>query len=165
MSQKKKNIAILVFGLKFEKLLGVPKVQQGTGKFEPEGAGTILQGWCLTEKIAAISFDKIAVNTGRINGACIGLEELLKNKLLWLACREVYILEVVFSEVFKKTFSGSKTGPDILLFKRFKTFWPKIRKEEFSKCNDVRIEQNLNPRVEETFCSNILQMKDKSKYF
>ena len=57
----------------------MPKVQRGTGKLEAEMTATILQDLYLTEEIAAMSFDTIAVNTGCINGACISLEELLNN--------------------------------------------------------------------------------------
>lgn len=163
--EKEDRVAILVSGLGVEKLLGVPKVKQGTGKLVSEAVANILKDWRLTEKISAMSFDTTAANTGHINGTCAILEKKLSKKLLWLACRH-HILEVICAEVFKKTFGGSTTGPDVLLFKRFKTFWPKIRQAEFSICHDVRLEQNLKPLKEEviTFCSNILQMKDNSRY-
>ena len=99
--EKEERVSILISVIKFEKLLEVPKVQRGTGKLEAEVTASNLQDWRLTEEIAAMSFDTTAVNTGRINGACISLEELLNKKLLLLACRH-HILEEVFSEVFKK---------------------------------------------------------------
>ena len=163
--EKEDCVAILVSGFGIEKLLGVPKVQRGTGKLVSEAAANILQDWHLTEQVCAMSFDTTAANTGHINGACVILEDKLNKKLLYLACRH-HILEVVCAEVFKKTFGTSASGPDVLLFKRFKTFWPKIKKAEFCICDDVRLEQNLKPLKEEaiTFCSNILQIQDNSTY-
>jgi hypothetical protein len=102
-------------------MLGVPKVQQGTGKHVSEVVANILQEWRLTEQISAMSFNTTAENAGHINGACVILEEKLSKKLLWLACTH-HIRLVVFAEVFKETFGRITTGPDVLLFKRFKMF-------------------------------------------
>ena len=100
--EKEDRVAILVTGFGIEKLLGVPKVQRGTGKLVSEAAEKILQDWHLTEQICAMSFDTTAANTGHINGACVILEDKLNKKLLYLACRH-HILEVVCAEVFKKS--------------------------------------------------------------
>src|SRR6201996_688402 len=81
--EKEDRVAILVSVLGVEKLLGVPKVKQGTGKLVSEAVANILKDWRLTEKISAMSFNTTAANTGHINGTCAILEKKLSKKLLW----------------------------------------------------------------------------------
>jgi len=51
-------------------------------------------------------------------------EQHLGRNVLYLACRH-HIHEIMLEEAFSITISPS-SGPDILLFKRFKAFWPNI---------------------------------------
>ncbi|GBP22026.1 hypothetical protein EVAR_18667_1 [Eumeta japonica] len=107
-----------------EQLLSVPKLDRGTG--EPCASavhGTILE-WGLSDKVKCMCFDTTAVNSGLRNGACILLEQKMEKDMLWLACRH-HILEIVLEAVVSTTLSSS-SGPDILIFKRFKNYWSKI---------------------------------------
>ena len=63
-------------------------------------------------------FDTTSSNTGRINGACVILQQLLGQDLLHLACRH-HILELIAGAAFKTVITSS-SAPDIQLFKRFK---------------------------------------------
>ena len=51
-------------------------------------------------------------------------KNLLERTLLWLACRH-HIFEVLLSDVFTMCM-GPSSGPDILLFKQFRSTWPKL---------------------------------------
>lgn len=76
------------------KLLGVPKVSSETAENEVNAVHKLLEEWQLTEKIQAMCFDTTSVNTGRLNGVCVGLENRLGHELQWLACRH-HVLEII----------------------------------------------------------------------
>jgi len=61
--EKEVRVAVLVSGLKFEKLLGVPTVQRGTGKLVAELTANILLDWHLTEESTAMYFDTTVANS------------------------------------------------------------------------------------------------------
>jgi hypothetical protein len=78
-----------------------------------------------------MSFDTTSVNTGRINGVCVGLENRLGRELHWLAWRH-HVMEIILSKVFT-TCCGPSNSPDIALFKRFKACWSAINRQNFSE--------------------------------
>ena len=105
------------------KLLGVPVLSSDTAA-GPRAANAVLdqlQSWQCNADVVGMCFDTTALNTGKHNGACTLLEQNVGRNLLWLACRH-HMLEVLLSDAFKVCL-GSSTGPDILLFKRFRDNW------------------------------------------
>jgi len=76
-----------------------------------------------------MSFDTTAVNTGLRNGACILLEQDMDKDMLCLACHHL-IMEIMLEAVVVHAI-GCSSGPDILLFKRFKKSWNTIQSEHF----------------------------------
>ena len=80
------RIAGIVTDLTCEKLLGIPKVVQGTGKQVAKAAAETLDSSSLTNDIVGMSSDTTAANTGHLNGACVLLEQKSGRKLLQLAC-------------------------------------------------------------------------------
>ncbi len=90
-----------------------------------------MDDWNVKERIAALSFDTTASNTGLKVGACAAIEEKLGRQVLWLACRH-HILEIVAEHAFTTCYKAATTGPDIKLFQRFKQQWASIRIEEYS---------------------------------
>ena len=80
------RLPVLVSGHRNEKLLGVPKMNYGTGKNEANAVYSLLEEWKLTKKVQALSFDTTPVHTGRHNRVCKYLEDKLGCELLWLAC-------------------------------------------------------------------------------
>ena len=80
-----------------------------------------LRSWQCDSLVIGMCFDTTASNTGRINGACTLLEIAIGRNLLWMACRH-HMFEVLLSDAFGVCF-GPSTGPEILLFKRFKQKW------------------------------------------
>jgi len=80
------RLPVLLSGDGMDKLLGVPKMSSGTGENEANAVHKLLAEWQLTEKIKAMCFNTTSVNTGRLNGVCVGLENRLGHELQWLAC-------------------------------------------------------------------------------
>jgi hypothetical protein len=76
-----------------------------------------------------MSFDTSADITGLRNGACILLEQNMDKDLLWLACRH-HIMKIMLETVVVHAI-GCSSGPDILLFKRFKNCWNSIQSEHY----------------------------------
>ena len=80
---------------------------------------TAVEQWGAVEKIQAMCFDTNAVNTGRLNGTCVLLEQLLEKNLLYLACRH-HILEIILKSVFDLKI-GTTTGPHPNIVQKFQT--------------------------------------------
>lgn len=118
------RLPVLVSGEDVNKLLGVPKLPSGTADHIASAVHEMIKEWNLAGKIQAMSFDTTAVNTGHLRGACVQLEKVLGRDLLWLACRH-HIMEIMLAKVFTLCF-GPSSGPDIPLFKRFKSIWNEI---------------------------------------
>lgn len=147
------RIAVIVTAMDFEQIIGVPKVEAGTGEEQANAVIDALNDWDLTDKIQAISFDTTASNTGRLKGACVLLEQKIGRDLLYLACRH-HIMEIILKAVFDLKMGGTTcTGPPI--FKRFQDQWEKIHKEKFlpgTKDTKLRkILKNESDKVKE-FC-------------
>lgn len=106
------------------KLPGVPKLVSRTGRETADSVAVLLESWGAGIGTVGMCFDTIASNTGRLSGACVLRESLLQRPLLWMACRH-HMFEVLLQEVFTEC-TGPSTGPDILLFKHFRSRWFKL---------------------------------------
>lgn len=114
-----------------EQLLGVPSLTSCTGSEVSSAVYDILLEWSLEDKIQAMVVDTTASNTGRLNGACILLEQKLERQLLLLACRH-HMYEIVLAGVFSESKLSVMSGPDIPIFKKFQKNWPNIDKSNYS---------------------------------
>ena len=63
-------------------LLSVPKIVAGTGKAQANAVYQALKDWGVQGSDQALCFDTTSANTGRVNGACIMIEQLLSRDLL-----------------------------------------------------------------------------------
>ena len=122
--EKVDRLPIIVSGSDTEQLLCVPKLPSGTGKAMADALMDAVSDWGISGRIKALSFDTTSSNTGRLNGACTLFEQHLGREVLYLACRH-HIHEIMLEEAFSVTV-GPSSGPEILLFKRFRAFWPNI---------------------------------------
>ncbi|KAL4141447.1 hypothetical protein QTP88_004085 [Uroleucon formosanum] len=104
-----------------EQLLGVPALNTGTGSDQANAVYQTLVEWCLTENVQAFCSDTTVSNTGRLNGACVLLEQLLEREIVYLPCRH-HIYEIVLKSVFDLKLSGT-SGPDMAIFKSFQLAW------------------------------------------
>lgn len=111
-------------------LLGVPQLPTGTGEHQAAAVHTLLVDWGLEGDVIGMCFDTTASNTGRLNGACVLLQQKLGRGLLSFACRH-HILELILSAAFSAS-SGPSSGPDVQLFKRFRGQWSSLDKNSFS---------------------------------
>jgi hypothetical protein len=103
------------------KLLGVPKLASGTGNAAAQAVLELLKSWKGDSVVIGMCFDTTASNAGRHTGACTLLEVAIDHNLLWMACRH-HMFEILLSDAFGVCF-GPSSGPEILLFKRFKEKW------------------------------------------
>jgi hypothetical protein len=60
------RLAVCVSGVEITKILGVPKIPEGTGKQQAEEVASLLRKWNVEDKIVAMGFDTTASNTGLI---------------------------------------------------------------------------------------------------
>jgi hypothetical protein len=66
-----------------EKLIGVPQLSSGSGKNQALSIYKALEHWEVVDKVQAFCCDTTASNTGRLNGACIFLEQELNKNILY----------------------------------------------------------------------------------
>ena len=71
----------------------------------------------MSDNVKAISFDTTAINTGRLNCACVLLKHKMGKQLLWLASQQ-HVLEIVSAAVTSHLLGPSKS-PGIIIFLRF----------------------------------------------
>lgn len=138
------RLAVIVSGDGVMKLLGVPKISNGTGEAQSTSVFELIEEWNLTERIHSMSFDTTASNSGVNTGACVLLEKKMKRDLLSLACRH-HIMELIIERVFN-TLMGPSNGPNIQIFQRFSNSWSQINKIEYtSGMMDDTVAKNIKP--------------------
>lgn len=153
------RLPIILSGKGIDQLLGVPKLQVGTGEAIASAVHETLEAWGITEQVKCMSFDTTSVNTGLSRGACVLLEQKLGKEMLWLACRH-HIFEIMLEAVVVKSL-GVSSGPDILLFKRFKTSWSSIDRTFYqTSINDPSIDQKIKDNALEIIEFSQNQLND-----
>ena len=128
------RIAVLVTGNGDEKLLGIPKIERGTGEAQAKACLDTLEKWGISQQVQGLVFDTTASNTGLHKGTCIKIEKAFGRQLIWIACRH-HIMEVVLSDVFSCVF-GPTASPHTSIFKRFQKKWPSINQDSYDAATD-----------------------------
>ncbi|KAK6185944.1 hypothetical protein SNE40_008071 [Patella caerulea] len=123
------RLPVLVSGMGTSQLLTVAKLPTGTGKAQADAVVAALRDWGIDSQVQALSFDTTSSNTGRLNGACVLIEQALNRQLLFLACRH-HILELIIGAVFIVCM-GASSSPEVLVFKRFQAHWEFLDLEKF----------------------------------
>ena len=137
------RLPVLVSGNGVSQLLNVAR-STGTGEDQARAVVDALKDWNLEDRIVGLSFDTTSSNTGRHSGACVIIEQKLGKDLLHFACRH-HILELVAGAAFT-TLLGSTSGPEVLLFKRFKKQWEFLDHSKYSTGIDHKdVAQVINP--------------------
>ena len=80
---------------------------------------------------------------------------------MYLACRQ-HILEILLECVFSNYF-GSSSGPDIILFQRFKTEWANINQEKFQN-NYFEVDLQTKQEVTSFCLSKLEEMHARDDY-
>jgi len=122
--KKYDRLPVLVSGLDFEQLLGVPRLDSGTGLAQAEASFKLATAWEIEKKIAGLVFDTTATNSGCIKGSCVLLEKKLCKELLHLACRH-HVHELVLEAVATDLLGESK-DPRLPFFAKLESAWPQI---------------------------------------
>lgn len=130
------RLAVLVSvvpGFKEGKPLSVPAILDGTSQSQANKVFEKIEERGLSENISDLCFDTTASNTGWKDGVYVHLENHLKRKLLFLACRH-HVFELLEGAAWKSVF-GSSMSPDYAEFKQFQEKWPTLKncKEQFKK--------------------------------
>ena len=131
---------IISFGEK-EQLLAVPKLERSSGKNQAQAVSNALHDWNLTDNVQIMCCDTTASNTGRLNDACVLLEQNLERELLLFACRH-HVYELVLKSVFESKIQQITKSPDISLFKKFRENWKNINPNAIERCTDF-VKQHL----------------------
>lgn len=143
------RLPILVSGENVDQLLSVPKLESGSGELTATAVYDTVLSWGLSDKVKSLCFDTTAVNTGSRNGACVLIEQKFDKEMLWLACRH-HVLEIMLETIVVSGL-GPSTGPEILLFKRFKNVWSEMKLQDFQSVKTdplgYGIVKNLAPEI------------------
>ena len=107
------------------KLLGTPKIADGTGQTQCYSVMNLVDKWQLKASVVAFVYDTTSANSGAYNGAAIQIEKQIGRSLLRLECR--HHIPELFIKATSNAICGPKKSPRVLLFERFK--------EEFHNLN------------------------------
>lgn len=152
------RLPVIITAPNIEQLLGVPHLSSGTGKEISSAVYDTLKDWTMLEKVQAFVFDTTASNSGRLNGSCVLLEQMLNRPILFFACRH-HILEIISQSVFSYTKLTAMSGPEISIFKRFKNKWNQIDQTKFSTwVSDTGVKKILHRVADDViiFCKDAL---------
>lgn len=156
--EKIDRVPVLVSGHEWHQLLGVPRLDRGTGEAQAKAIYKCLEEWDFLDNVRAMVFDTTASNTGSINGACILLERQLGRDLLYLACRH-HVFELLLKTAFE-TSMGCTSGPDVLIFKRFQAQWKNMDKDQFSPgVHDITVKEALHSDIPDALAFAEEQLK------
>lgn len=126
---KVERLPIVVTSNGVDKLLGVPKLENGTGRIIADAVFAAITDWNIKERIQGMCFDTTASNTGNIKGACLFLQDELGRELVHFACRH-HVYEIVLREAYEAKF-GKDKQPDVRLFQDFKKQWKNVDPTKF----------------------------------
>lgn len=136
-------------------LLGIPKMNSGTGAESADAVFNLAVAWKVLNEIVAMIFDTTAANTGEYNGACVLLEQKIGRSLLALACRH-HIFEIIVGNIVTSLL-GPTNGPTLPIFIRFKKNWKSIDKTKFEPGINDEIMKNALGDIQDDiiiFCQN-----------
>lgn len=132
---KEERLPIVISYGNKEQLIAVPKLDSSSGSEQAEAVWNAIIDWNLQDKVQILCCDTTASNTGRINGACVLLEQKLNRDMVVFACRH-HVYELVLKSVFEAKISQVTTNPDIPLFKKFREKWSNIDPEKIQDCTE-----------------------------
>lgn len=155
------RLAVCVTGYGVEKILGIVKIQSGTGNAQANASFQLLHLWEVTDEVVGMCFDTTASNTGPNSGACVLLEQIIGKNLLYLACRH-HVHEVVIGGLFSTLF-GPSNSPKIPLFERFQHYWSNIENGTYRPFNKTILSNPFAQLLKNevvTFTQNFLSTTD-----
>ena len=144
--KKVDRLPILISNNQIEKILDVPALEDGKSVTIAKATYDALYEWGLTNSIKGLCCDTTNTNLGSRNGAAVILEQLLDCDLLYLACRH-HIFEIILKSCYEAKLPGT-TGPDVELFKSFKSNWVNLDKTKYkSGLAGKRLNKKLSSKI------------------
>ena len=141
-STKEERLPIVISFGNDDQLIAVPKLDNSSGKEQAQAVWNAITNWNLEDKVQILCCDTTASNTGRINGACVLLEQKFDRDLLLFACRH-HVYELVLKSVFEVKMQQVTTSPDIPIFKMFKENYKNIDTNKI-QCSREIVEAHFN---------------------
>ncbi|GBM85082.1 hypothetical protein AVEN_248813-1 [Araneus ventricosus] len=127
---KSERLPIIVTYKDEEKLLGVPKLENYSGKDQAMAVWNALKDLGLEDKFQILCSDTTSSNTGRINGAIRFLELYADREMTYFPCRH-HIYELVLRNVFEYELNEVTSSPDVAFFKKIREKWNNLEKENY----------------------------------
>jgi hypothetical protein len=124
--KKVDRLPVIVTGQQVEQLLGVPKIEHGTGEAMAEATYRLLLSWGFVDRVVGLCFDTTASNTGAYKGACRLLEDKIERPLVRLACVH-HVKEVMAADV-NRLLNGQTDAPYNTMCERFRKQWSTLSK-------------------------------------
>jgi hypothetical protein len=111
--RKLDRLAVVTTGQDISKILGIPKLTNGTGEAQALSVFGL--------DVIQVAFHYTSSNTCIQKGATTILEQYIGRKLLYLACRH-HVHELIVGATFEVSF-GKTTLPEVALFVDFRKTW------------------------------------------
>ncbi|KAL7289171.1 hypothetical protein TKK_0017114 [Trichogramma kaykai] len=144
--EMKDNLPVVITSGEIEQIVGVPRLDDSTGRSQAEAIYEVLADWGLLDSIKAICCDTTGTNLGSSKGAACLFEQMVDRDLLYFPCRK-HIYELCLRATFETHIPGT-TGPDVTIFKRFKDNWPKICEKKYKHAmDDENVKNIIEPYV------------------
>ena len=83
---KEERLSIVISYGNKEQLIAVPKLDNSSGSEQAQAVWNAIIDWNIEDKVQILCCDTTDSNTGRINGACVLLEQKLNREMLIFAC-------------------------------------------------------------------------------
>ncbi|GBM23196.1 hypothetical protein AVEN_57081-1 [Araneus ventricosus] len=112
---KSERLPIIVTYKDEEKLLGVPKLENSSGKEQAMTIWNVLKDWGLEDKALILCSDTTSSNTGRINGAITFLELYADREMTYFPCRH-HIYELLLRNVFEYELNEVTSSPEKIIW-------------------------------------------------
>ncbi|GBN72849.1 Diacylglycerol kinase 1, partial [Araneus ventricosus] len=123
------SIAFYKYRYKYEeKLLGILKLENYSGKEQAMAVLNVLKDWGLEDKAQILCSDTTSSNTGRINGVITFLELYADREMTYFPCRH-HIYELVLRSVFEYELNEVTSSTDVAFFKKIREKWNNLEKE------------------------------------
>ncbi|XP_044586532.1 uncharacterized protein LOC123266358 [Cotesia glomerata] len=157
---KVERLPIILSGVNTQQLLGVPKLDRGTGLNQAIAIKEIINEWNILDRIKAMCFDTCPTNTGSDKGTCSRLEQMLKKPLLYLACRH-HIYELILRSVVEVVWPGSNS-PNVPIFVRFQNSWKNIDQTKYETgIQDSIINKEVHGKKDEIISFIVTELQKK----
>ncbi|KAL7297107.1 hypothetical protein TKK_0009529 [Trichogramma kaykai] len=144
--EMKDNLPVVITSGEIEQIVGVPRLDDSTGRSQAEAIYEVLADWGLLDSIKAICCDTTGTNLGSSKGAACLFEQMVDRDLLYFPCRK-HIYELCLRATFETHIPGT-IGPDVTIFKRFKDNWPKICEKKYKHAmDDENVKNIIEPYV------------------